>query len=205
VVKASSDAFAALTARVALDPATTDVLDIGCGTGLLSLAVAPRARSVVGVDVASGMVAAMRAKITAGNFANAEALELLLDDPGRLGGRRFDLALCHLALHHLPDLSSFFAVVFALLKPGGRVFFTDFAFEPEKSVRFHDPETVEAHGVHRHGVDPAEICTLLEAAGLVDVKAEKAFVMSKPLPHEGGAVVDFDVYAMMGSKPLLQG
>ncbi|KAL2018673.1 hypothetical protein VTK56DRAFT_508 [Thermocarpiscus australiensis] len=42
---------------------TYDVLDLGCGTGLLSLALAPSVRSVTAVDPAQGMIDALNAKL----------------------------------------------------------------------------------------------------------------------------------------------
>ncbi len=35
------------------------------------------------------------------------------------GSRRFDVIVCHLTLHHIPDLHGIFALMLALLKPGG--------------------------------------------------------------------------------------
>src|SRR5271169_5686241 len=40
-----------------------DVLEIGCGTGLLTLLVAPYARQIVAVDAARGMIDALSAKL----------------------------------------------------------------------------------------------------------------------------------------------
>src|ERR1700761_5162057 len=40
-----------------------DVLEIGCGTGLLSFMIAPYVRSLVAVDVAEGMIAAFKIKL----------------------------------------------------------------------------------------------------------------------------------------------
>ncbi|EAQ87468.1 hypothetical protein CHGG_04087 [Chaetomium globosum CBS 148.51] len=39
---------------------TYDIMDLGCGTGLLSLALAPSVRSVTAIDAAEGMIAALR-------------------------------------------------------------------------------------------------------------------------------------------------
>lgn len=42
---------------------TTDVLEIGCGTGLLSFRLAPYVRSILAIDAAEGMIAALEAKL----------------------------------------------------------------------------------------------------------------------------------------------
>jgi 2-polyprenyl-3-methyl-5-hydroxy-6-metoxy-1,4-benzoquinol methylase len=65
VRRATALAHAAYLAR--LPPpsvlSTYDVLDLGCGTGLLSLALAPSVRSVTAVDAAEGMIVALQAKL----------------------------------------------------------------------------------------------------------------------------------------------
>ncbi|KAK7942621.1 uncharacterized protein PG986_011734 [Apiospora aurea] len=59
-----------------------DVLEIGCGTGTLSLLVAPHARLLVAVDAAEGMVEVLKAKLA----DNAEANKANEDDDGGSGG-----------------------------------------------------------------------------------------------------------------------
>ncbi|KAK8068965.1 hypothetical protein PG994_005581 [Apiospora phragmitis] len=54
-------------------PARPDVLEIGCGTGTLSLLVAPHARQLVAVDAAEGMVEVLRGKLADNAQSNAEA------------------------------------------------------------------------------------------------------------------------------------
>jgi SAM-dependent methyltransferase len=51
-----------------------DVLDIGCGTGLFALAMAPAARRVVGTDLSPRMLARMRKEAAAAGLRNVEAL-----------------------------------------------------------------------------------------------------------------------------------
>lgn len=42
---------------------TVEVLEIGCGTGLLSLRLAPYVRSILAIDAAEGMIAALESKL----------------------------------------------------------------------------------------------------------------------------------------------
>src|SRR4051794_25281256 len=51
-----------------------DVLEIGCGTGLLSFMLAPHVRSLVGVDTADGMISAFNNKVA--NLPNPEKANL---------------------------------------------------------------------------------------------------------------------------------
>ncbi len=50
-----------------------DILDFGCGTGLLTLHFQPLARSVTGLDSSPGMLDALKAKIRDQNLANVKA------------------------------------------------------------------------------------------------------------------------------------
>ncbi|OJD40635.1 methyltransferase type 11 protein [Diplodia corticola] len=52
-------------------PTTLDILEIGCGTGLLSSHLSPHCRSLLGADLSSGMVAAFNAKVAASAAAAA--------------------------------------------------------------------------------------------------------------------------------------
>ncbi|KAI8848652.1 S-adenosyl-L-methionine-dependent methyltransferase [Chytridium lagenaria] len=194
-VSASQSAFEAISQRISLTPSTV-VLEIGCGTGLLSTRIAPHVESLLGVDTAPGMVGMFKTKIgplSEGKFPNINAKEVLLENPDdpALEGKKFDLAVSHLTLHHIPDMLSFAAVVKGTLKKGGRIAFTDFEDDGANAVRFHNPEIVVSHGVHRHGIDPNEIQQILEKVGFIDIKVEKAWTMKKNLSHEGGKAADF--------------
>ncbi|KAL2193360.1 S-adenosyl-L-methionine-dependent methyltransferase [Corynascus similis CBS 632.67] len=183
---------------------TYDVLDLGCGTGLLSLALAPSVRSVSAVDAAEGMISALAAKLSSPELSstvrNVHPVHALLQDPSdpRLAidpvtgssdpaPRRFHLVVSHLVLHHIPDLPALFRTMHGCLAPGGRVMVTDFEnFGPE-ARRFH-PEA-KMDGVERHGIKRDEIKRVLEEAGFVDVKVETSFEMEKAVETEPGSGV----------------
>ena len=85
-----------------------DVLEIGCGTGLLTMPVAGVVRQVVAVDAAQGMIDVLQRKVKQAGVENVIPLAVLLEDPedtslppsndneGRL---KFDLVTSHLVLH----------------------------------------------------------------------------------------------------------
>jgi ubiquinone/menaquinone biosynthesis C-methylase UbiE len=59
-----------------------DVLDYGCGTGLVGLYLLPHVRSVTGADNSAGMLDVLQMKIKDGGFDSMRAIRLDLEhDP----------------------------------------------------------------------------------------------------------------------------
>ncbi len=119
-------------------------------------------------------------------------------------GKRFDVVISHLVLHHVADLESLFATMYACLKPGGRVTVTDFEnFGPE-ARRFHPESKME--GVERHGVTRDEMRGLLAGAGFGEVRVETAFEMEKMVETvPGNRILEekmtFPFLICMGTRP----
>jgi demethylmenaquinone methyltransferase/2-methoxy-6-polyprenyl-1,4-benzoquinol methylase/phosphoethanolamine N-methyltransferase len=111
------------------------VLDVGCGTG--SLAVALKATigqtgSVQGVDASEEMIEVARRKATR---AGVDAgFQVGLAEAIPFPAQSFDLVVSQLAFHHLPgDLKQrAFKEIHRVLKPGGRCLIVD--FEPPKTA-----------------------------------------------------------------------
>jgi predicted TPR repeat methyltransferase len=148
----------AIAKRCAL-PADLDVLDFGCGTGLVSLGLRPLVRSVTGVDTSRGMLDVFERKV------------LEQDAPLSLP-ERFHLVVSSMALHHVADLAPLFARFRDHLQPGGRVALADLDLE---DGTFHE----DARGVVHLGFDRGGIAALLHGAGFDDVAAETATVTRK--------------------------
>ncbi|TLS25454.1 hypothetical protein PpBr36_06852 [Pyricularia pennisetigena] len=201
-----------------------DVLEIDCGTGLLSFLLAPQVRTLIGVDTASGMLSGFDAKLAAlpdRGTANLTSVNVLLRDPddaalqkaaaeldSRVTGssasprpRRFDLIVSHLTLHHIPSMPDMFATLAACLKPGGRVALTDYEDYGDEAIAFHP--VAKREGVERHGIRRAEVVEAMREAGLVDVGVEEAFVLRKEVEAEAenpARAMDFPFLIMLGRK-----
>jgi ubiquinone/menaquinone biosynthesis C-methylase UbiE len=94
-----------------------DVLDLGCGTGSLSLLAAEQGHRVTGVDLSQAMIELARAKL-----AGRDAVFLVGDAAAPpVGERRFDVVLVRHVLWALPDPAGVLRHWTGLLRPGGRL------------------------------------------------------------------------------------
>jgi len=160
----------AIVSRCAL-PADLDVLDFGCGTGLVSLALRPLVRSVTGVDTSRGMLDVFEGKVKERALDGVRSVLVSPEVPLQVPGR-FDLVVSSMALHHVAGLAPLFARFRDILNPGGRVALADLDLE---DGTFHDDPT----GVLHTGFERGAFGALLSAAGFADVELETATVVRK--------------------------
>jgi len=97
---------------------TDRVLDFACGTGLVTLRLAPHVSHVRGIDISPDMVAIAREKVCAQGVPNVEVTNTDLFDPCLEPGS-FDAVTAFNVMCYIPDLPRVLARVRALLKPGG--------------------------------------------------------------------------------------
>ncbi|MFF4853228.1 class I SAM-dependent methyltransferase [Streptomyces sp. NPDC001194] len=102
-----------------LPRAPADVLDVGCGTGSLSLLMAEAGHRVTGVDLAPRMVQQAEAKLAAAGHA----ARFLVGDAAAppTGQERYDVVLSRHLLWTLPDPGASLRAWVARLRPGGRL------------------------------------------------------------------------------------
>ncbi len=99
------------------------ILDVGCGGGLLSEALAARDADVVGIDLAAASLEVARRHAaeskTPVEYKQIDAARLASEEPGR-----FDVVTCLELLEHVPDPEALVAACSLAVRPGGSVFFS---------------------------------------------------------------------------------
>ena len=106
------------------------VLDVGCGGGILSEAMAQRGAEVTGIDMGEAPLAVARLhQLESGvevTYRQITAEALAEEMPGQ-----FDVVTCLEMLEHVPDPASIIQACYSLVKPGGHVFFSTINRNPK--------------------------------------------------------------------------
>ncbi len=95
------------------------VLDVGCGTGHLTRAIADAGAEAVGVDASEAMVEAARREHPGLRFVHADARDLAAADDAALAGA-FDAVFSNAALHWITEQDRAIASAADVIRPGGR-------------------------------------------------------------------------------------
>jgi 2-polyprenyl-3-methyl-5-hydroxy-6-metoxy-1,4-benzoquinol methylase len=188
-VKLAGDIARAITENVALN-AQMDILDFGCGTGLLGLRLQPLVRSVTGVDSSQGMLDALKAKVQELNLENVKTQHLDMDGGGTLEGT-FHLVVSGMTLHHVKDIDSLLVQFHKVTAPSGYVCVAD--LDPDGG-QFHENND----GVFHLGFERAKLRKAFVDAGFEDVRDLTAAEVEKPNPN--GGMRSFSVFLLVGRK-----
>eukprot|EP01147_Barroeca_monosierra_P006392 gene6392-9305_t len=165
------------------------VLEVGAGTGLLSIALARDCKKIVCVEPSENMTNQLKQKATSLNLGNISVIGESLESMNQLEGLKFDIAVMSLTLHHVEDVDHLCSIISQSLRPSG--LFMVFDFEKfDGSESFHDmtEEEMQAAGVHhRSGFSADDLANLFSRTGLNCIYAKSEFTMKMPLKreHEG--------------------
>jgi SAM-dependent methyltransferase len=141
------------------------VLDVGCGTGVITEELAARTRGkVVGVDIDTAMIEAARARGGQAEYRVGDARRLDFPD------HHFDVVTCHFLLIWVDDPARAVREMARVTRPGGAVLVCG---EPDYGGRVDWPGLPigqwQAEALQHQGADPfvgRKLCALLRQAGL---------------------------------------
>ena len=188
-VKLAKDVSEAILKEIPLS-SDMDVLDFGCGTGLVTLRLQPAVRSITGVDSSQGMIDVLKAKIAALHLPNVKALRI---DPDKddIPAGPYHLILSSMTLHHVMEIGPLLRRLFGLIAPSGYISIAD--LDPDNG-QFHD----DNKGIFHFGFEREELRRALTEAGFVDIRDRTASEVLKPAP--GGEMRKFTIFLMTGRK-----
>ena len=190
--------------------APLDALDVGCGTGFLSLELATRGHRVTGIDFAPQMLAEATKKAReqgrAVRFEEGDAEALRFPDAS------FDLVMTRHVLWTLPHPEAAIDEWLRVLRPGGRLAVVDSQFDP--TVLEPSPQNARSSAEYATigdrlpflgGRPQAEIEALFRAHGLVDVAGDPVQdlveAQTQRMAEEGLDVRVRRRYVVWGDKP----
>ncbi len=147
------------------------VLDVGCGGGILSEALARENAKVTGIDIAEKALSVARLHLHESglevSYQAATAEQYAAENKAG-----FDVVTCMELLEHVPDPESVVAACAALLKDGGHCFLSTLNRTPAAFalaiVGAEHVMQIIPRGTHRYDrfIRPSELSAWLRAAGL---------------------------------------
>lgn len=106
------------------------VLDVGCGGGILSEAMAQRGAQVSGIDMGEAPLNVAKLHALESGL-NIDYQKIPVEELAQMQPASFDVVTCLEMLEHVPDPASIIRACYALCKPGGQVFFSTLNRNPK--------------------------------------------------------------------------
>lgn len=140
---------------------TFNLLDLGCGTGLLGMCLGPIRGYMIGVDLSEKMIEQAARRQVYARFHQVNVLDALRETPGE----HYEAIACLDTLVYVGDLAPVIPNAWRILKPGGC-----FIFTCESAAENEDDMVLRASGRFAHKASFVE--KLCSQAGFGDVRLE---------------------------------
>ena len=156
--------------RSANPQSTDDVLDVACGPGILTCALAARTKHAIGIDLTPAMLEQARKLQKEQQLSNltwieGDVMHLPFDDCS------FALVTCRYAFHHFRDPLAVLKEMKRVCKKGGRILVVDTAPARDKADAFNQMEKLRDSS-HVRALPVEEMLDIFAQAGLKSVQAE---------------------------------
>lgn len=188
-VKLVADIAQAIAGEIKLTP-SMDVLDFGCGTGLLTMQLQALVHSVTGVDSSQGMLNVLEAKIKDRNLKNVKTRFLDIEKDGVLEGC-YNLIVSSMTFHHIKKIEPLMNQFYNILLPAGTLCIADLDVD---DGQFHENND----GVFHSGFNREELTRLIGEAGFRDIRSRTAARVIKPV--SGGTSREFTIFLLTCGK-----
>lgn len=183
------------------------VLDVGCGGGILSDAMARKGANVLGIDLAEKSLRVAQLHALEAGTADVEYREVSVETLAKEAPAAFDVVTCMELLEHVPDPDSVVRACATLVAPGGQVVFSTINRNAKAFLlAILGAEYVLnmlPRGTHEYArfIKPSELARSARAAGL-EIVASKG-LEHNPLTGRYWLSGDISVNYMMAARRAL--
>jgi ubiquinone/menaquinone biosynthesis C-methylase UbiE len=161
-------------------------MEFGCGTGLVSLALAPKLKTLTALDSSQGMLEVLQEKIDEQQLTNIHCLHTdIFQDAHK---EQYDLIVCAMTLHHLQDADGALKRFSDLLNPGGYLAVADLVTEDGS---FHDPSVKD---IYHKGFDTEKLGENLTALSINNIHTDIVHTIKKENAQE------YPIFLLTGQK-----
>ncbi len=163
------------------------VLEVGTGTGLVGLQIAPWVKSLLLIDTSPSMLKVLEQKLEQTPAANVRYALMPIET---VVEKKFDMLIAFMSWHHIADQDSAFASTYELLNKGGKLIIGDLL--PEDGS-FHGGEDVPYLGF-----DMQELSAFAETYGF---KVLQVYPYSEMLkPDKSGETRHYGQFILLAEK-----
>lgn len=187
-------------------PRESEILDAGCGPGLVAEALLVAGYRVVGIDLSREMIE--RATLRCARFGDRcrftqrSVFDSAID-------HRFDGVVSRYVIHHLAHPRGFVARLEGLLRPGGVMLVCDHTTDPaHERAEWHQRVERARDRTHTRNLTPGELVDLIASAGLQSIAfAEEPFTLDFDEWFDRGtpALSKHETLALIRSGPGARG
>lgn len=164
-----------------------EIMEFGCGTGLISFHLKNKKANFLLVDNSQGMIQEVEQKITDSNLKYMKTYCGELKDLET--NKKFDVIYTSMVLHHIEDIQSTINLLKNHLKPHGKLIIVDLL--PDDGTFHKNSEDFKGH----HGFKITQMKDYLEAAGLDNISGRKFYSSYKMVDEVNHPYSLFSIYA----------
>ena len=168
-----------------LDISSFDILDYGCGTGLVSFCFSNDVKSIEGLDNSKSMIEVYNEKSSKIGMKNINGFVHNINEEN-LQKEKYDLIVTNMTMHHIKNTQDFISKLTKSLKPNGYLAIADLETEDGK---FHSDNT----GVEHFGFNFSKIEQYYKNNNLKNIKCDLFETINKPNNT-------YKVYYIIGQK-----
>ncbi len=163
-----------------------NVLEFGCGTGLISFNLYPLVKSVIGYDTSEKMLEVFNQKMNDLNLSTVNITNNLMTYTNQI-----DCVISSMVFHHILDIKTQLIELSKILKIGGQLFIVDLDLDDGS---FHQDEL---DFVGHNGFDRNEFCDVLKS---VDFEIIEVGTVLSDIKHVSDVDVPYSLFYVKARK-----